>query len=145
MLVSYPALFYYDTEGSEVVPFFITFPDFTNSATQGESISDAIAMASDWLGMNVADYIENKRKLPTPSNLKSLSLEENNPYPDELKYDKGLSFKSMVMTDLSSYMDQDQLVKKTLTIPKWADKLGKELKLNFSKTLTNAILEEKIK
>ena len=92
MLVSYPALFYYDTERSEVVPFFITFPDFTNSATQGESISDAIAMASDWLGMNVADYIENKRELPTPSNLKSLSLEENNPYPDELKYDKDLSF-----------------------------------------------------
>ena len=89
MLVSYPALFYYDTEGSEVVPFFITFPDFTNSATQGESISDAIAMASDWLGMN-----------------------------------EDLSFKSMVMTDLSSYMDQDQLVKKTLT---------------------NVILEEKIK
>jgi ABC-type nitrate/sulfonate/bicarbonate transport system substrate-binding protein len=35
-----------------------------------------------------------------------------------------------------------ELIKKTLTIPKWADKAGKKLGLNFSKTLTDAILRE---
>lgn len=33
-------------------------------------------------------------------------------------------------------------MKKTLTIPKWADRLGKELHLNFSKTLTDAIADK---
>lgn len=30
--------------------------------------------------------------------------------------------------------------RKNVSIPKWADKLGKELKINFSETLTHAIL-----
>ena len=46
MLVSYPALFYKEPEGG----YFINFPDFEYSGTQGEDISDAMFMASDWLG-----------------------------------------------------------------------------------------------
>lgn len=141
MLVSYPALFYYDK--SEKVPFFVTLPDFTNSATQGLNISDAMAMASDWLGITVADYIENNHDLPKPSDIQTLSLKRNNPYPSELNYDQDLSFVSMVMVDLNGYIGSDQPIKKTLTIPKWADKLGKKLNLNFSKTLTEAIANKK--
>ncbi|GAA2843304.1 type II toxin-antitoxin system HicB family antitoxin [Pediococcus damnosus] len=142
MFASYPALFYYDK--SEKVPFFITFPDFTNSATQGTSISDAMAMASDWLGITIADSLENNRNLPKPSDIKSLSLKKDNPYPNDLKYDPALSFVSMVLVDLTGYIDSGQPIKKTLTIPKWADKLGKELKLNFSQTLTDAISNKKL-
>jgi predicted RNase H-like HicB family nuclease len=142
MLVSYPALFYYDK--SESVPFFVTFPDFKNSATQGENVSDALAMASDYLGITVADDLQNNRQLPKPTDINSLSLKDLNPYPDELNYDEELSFTSMVLVDLSDYLEDDKPVKKTLTIPTWADKLGKELKLNFSKTLTDAIAEKKL-
>lgn len=36
MLVTYPALFYYDdTDGTEAT-YFVHFPDFEYSATQGE-------------------------------------------------------------------------------------------------------------
>lgn len=45
----------------------------------------------------------------------------------------------MVTVDVSQYLGEQVPVKKTLTIPKWADRLGKELHLNFSKTLTDAI------
>lgn len=103
MLVSYPALFYYDS--SEKVPFFITFPDFKNSATQGENVTDALAMATDWLGISVADCLENGHKLPSPSSEVAVSLKQNNPYPDDLRYDLKQSFKSMVSVDIDMYLN----------------------------------------
>lgn len=142
MLVSYPALFYFDR--SEKVPFFVTFPDFTNSVTQGEDVTDALAMASDWLGINMADYLENGRKVPTPSSLEKVSLVTNNPYPDDLRYDPKLSFKSMVLVDLDDYLNGNSKVKKSVSIPKWADRTGAELKINLSRTLTEAIAKAKI-
>lgn len=142
MLVSYPALFYYDQAEKE--PFFVTFPDFENSATQGKSVADAMAMAADWLGLTVADEIENNRELPKPSAISTLSLAQDNPFPDELHYDASASFVSMVLVNLDSYLDGNVSVKKTLTIPKWANQLGNELKLNFSQTLTDAIAAQKL-
>ena len=50
MLVTYPALFYFDDTDGANAPYFVTFPDFEHSATQGENMADAMAMASDWLG-----------------------------------------------------------------------------------------------
>lgn len=145
MLVSYPALFYKDPEGG----YFINFPDFKNSATQGDDISDAMLMASDWLGLFVSDMLEDGEKLPKPSNINELSLRENDPFKEdeELKnyYIENDSFISMVFVDIEKYLDYKKLVKKTLTIPKWANDLGNRLNLNFSKVLTDAIEELAIK
>ena len=46
----------------------------------------------------------------------------------------------MVSVDLTEYLQADKPVKKTLSIPKWADDLGQKMRLNFSQTLTEAIL-----
>lgn len=79
MLVTYPALFYYDdTDGTEAT-YFVHFPDFEYSATQGEGISEALAMGSEWLGITVADLIESDGELPQPSDINSLSLIDNDP------------------------------------------------------------------
>lgn len=110
MLVSYPALFYYDS--SESVPFFITFPDFKNSSTQGKNVTDAMAMATDWLGINGADYLENGHIIPAPSALAAISLKQNNPYPNDLHYDSEQSFKSMVLVDLDAYLNGKTKVQK---------------------------------
>lgn len=142
MLISYPAMFYFTDSGT--MPFFITFPDFPNSATQGENIAEALNMATEWLGIKAADFIENNHDLPIPSDIQELNLTKNNPYPSDLIFDESKSFISMVLVDLSKYLDVNQPVKKTLTIPKWADKVGKELNLNFSQTLTDAIAEKKV-
>lgn len=142
MMISYPALFYYTT--SEKVPFFITFPDFANSATQGIDTTDALTMASDWLGINVADYLENNRPLPTASTLNEISLSKNNPYPNDLEFDSALSFKSMVFVNLDKYLNGTVKIKKTVTIPKWADRMGADLHINYSATLTEAIAQIKI-
>ncbi|MBW7491534.1 type II toxin-antitoxin system HicB family antitoxin, partial [Streptococcus pneumoniae] len=42
------------------------------------------------------------------------------------------------------YLGSQEPIKKTLTIPKWADKLGREMGLNFSQTLTDAIADKKV-
>lgn len=149
MLVTYPALFYYDDADDTSAPYFVHFPDFSDmSGTQGKDISDALEMASEWLGMNTADCIENDIDLPKPSDINSLSLVEHNPFKDdkdiELKFDTKKSFVSMVCVDVNKYLGNQEPVKKTLTIPRWADKLGRELGLNFSQTLTEAIVERKI-
>ncbi|AGL48239.1 TPA: type II toxin-antitoxin system HicB family antitoxin [Streptococcus suis] len=148
MLVTYPALFYYDDTDGASAPYFVTFPDFEHSATQGEDMANAMAMASDWLGIHLADYIENGRDIPTPTPINTLSLADNNPFHDdediELIYDPSKSFISMVMVDVAEYLGSQEPIKKTLTIPRWADTLGRELGLNFSQTLTDAIADKKI-
>lgn len=141
MLVSYPALFYKDPEGG----YFVHFPDIENSATQGDNISDAMFMASDYLGMFLSDCIENQININKPSDINNLSLKENYPFKDdeELKnyYSFDDSFISMVAVDVEKYLSYNKSVKKTLTIPKWANDLGNRMNLNFSKVLTNAIKE----
>ncbi|WOO58424.1 type II toxin-antitoxin system HicB family antitoxin [Streptococcus pasteurianus] len=148
MLVTYPALFYYDDTDGASTPYFVTFPDFEHSATQGEDMADAMAMASEWLGINLADYIENGRDIPVPTAINTLSLVDNNPFRDdkdiELVYNPSKSFISMVVVDVAEYLGSQEPIKKTLTIPRWADTLGRDLGLNFSQTLTDAIADKKI-
>lgn len=149
MQINYPALFYYDkSDASQNDNYFVYFPDFRGSGTQGFDITDAMTMASDYLGIIASSIIESTESLPTPSNINQLSLIKNNPFINDsevtLQFSKEKSFISMVMVNLSDYLSTDDSVKKTLTIPKWADQLGKEMHINFSKTLTEAIAKNKL-
>ncbi|MFD1126411.1 type II toxin-antitoxin system HicB family antitoxin [Lentilactobacillus raoultii] len=141
MYIAYPALFYYDSE--ESIKYYVYFPDFGSSGTQGTNVADAMKMAADWLGIVAADYLDNGHELPASSNLNDVSLANDNPFKQEpdftLTYDPNRSFKSMVPVDLEKYLNNNKPVKKTLTIPKWADTMGKKKKVNFSKLLTEAI------
>lgn len=143
MLVTYPAFFYYDN--SESVNYFVYFPDFKGSGTQGTDIPDAMLMASDWLGLTLSSLIEAGEPLPTPSAVNDLSLVADDPFKDDsdftTNYDLSQSFLSLVAVDISKYLSEKDPVKKTLTIPKWADQAGKKFRINFSKTLTEAIAE----
>lgn len=141
MLVTYPALFYYDK--NETTHFFVYFPDFEYSATQGDDVTDAMRMASEWLGLTTSSIIEDGNSLPTPTPINQLSLVDNDPFKDDPdftnSYDLDQSFISMVMVDVAHYLGDMEPIKKTLTIPKWADVAGKKMRLNFSQTLTEAI------
>lgn len=141
MLASYPALFYKDPKGG----YFIHFPDFDSPGTQGDDISDAMFMASDWLGIALSDKLEEGKDFPKASKINDLSLDNDNPFKDddELKnyYTSKDSFISMVFVDVESYLDYNKLIKKTLSIPQWANDYGNRKSLNFSKVLTKAIEE----
>lgn len=127
MLKVYPAIFEKDKLG-----YGIFFPDVENAVTQGESIEDGLVMASDALGIMLASYLEKSEALPAPTPI------------EDVKVEKG-QFVTLVSVDLTEYLEMNEPIKKTLQIPKWADKIGIDMKLNFSKTLTEAIAEKATK
>lgn len=141
MRITYPALFYYDE-----VSYYVYFPDFGGAGTQGDSISDAMGMAEDWLGITAADIVQNGVKLPLPTQINKLSLTADSPFKEDpngdIEFDQEQSFISMVTIEIDNYLTSDKLLKKTLTIPEWADVLGKKMNLNFSQTLVSAIAEK---
>ena len=118
MFISYPACFYYSQ--TEDVPFFVTFPDFQNSATQGNDITDALVMASDWLGLRVADDLAEKRDIPAPTAINELSLVKDNPNFEVGEFDPKRSFISMVLVDLNEYLNEAKLAN-SITQPKLTD------------------------
>ncbi|KAA9220467.1 MULTISPECIES: type II toxin-antitoxin system HicB family antitoxin [Aerococcus] len=140
---SYPALFYFDKEFDG---YFISFPDLNDGATQGESISDALYMASEYLGIVLGDALESNKKIPQPSNINDLSLIENYPFKEDTDwqddYDMGKSFISMVVTDVSEYLNLDELVDVSLSIPRWAESLAILDEFDLSKLLTEAISDK---
>ena len=142
MLVSYPAIFYYSPEEKG---YYVYIPDIEGSGTQGDSIDEALLMASDYLGIMASSIIENGDSLPKKSAISELSIDDNFPFKDDPEfdgyYDYSKSFISLVYVDLKDYLGSQELVKKTLSIPKWSNDLGNKLNLNFSKLLTEAIVD----
>lgn len=141
MLVSYPAIFYYCPEEDG---YYINFPDIEGAGTQGDSIEDALYMASEYLGIMASSILENGGKLPKKSNINEISVVEDFPFKDEDEfvgyYDLDKSFISLVYVELDDYFGSQELIKKTLSIPKWTNDFGKKMNLNFSKLLTDAII-----
>lgn len=142
MLVSYPAIFYYTPEEEG---YYVYFPDIEGAGTQGDTIEDALFMASEYLGIVASDIVESEGKLPNKSSIKKLSIVDDFPFKDDeefnVYYDEEKSFISMVYVDLTDYFASKELVKKTLSIPKWSNDLGNKLNINFSKILTDAIVQ----
>ena len=69
----YPAILHSADEGG----YWITFPDFPECMTQGETLDDSYANALDALGLCIADYHKNCIVLHVASDPKSFSLDEN--------------------------------------------------------------------
>lgn len=140
MLVTYPACFYFDkkTQG-----YYVYFPDLKSSGTQGSDLNEAMVMASEYLGMYVASLVEDVETVPKPSAINEIDLSIAFPFTDDAElvasYELSKSFVSMVVTNVEEYLDAQELVKKTLTIPKWANDLAVRKGYNFSKILTDAI------
>lgn len=120
----YPAIFQVETQG-----YSVFIPDIPGCMTQGDTMEEALAMAQEAIGLMLegvapADY-------PAASLPQALALEKDQfalmvPF-DKLAYDKKYNQKS---------------VKKTLSLPKWLNTLGKERNVNFSNLLQNALMRE---
>ena len=104
MLVSYPAIFYYSPEEKG---YYVYMPDIGGAGTQGNSIEEALLMASDYLGIMASSIIEGGDTLPKQSAISDLSIEDNFPFKDDDDfdgfYDYSKSFVSLVYVDLKDY------------------------------------------
>ena len=131
MKLIYPAIFKQEDIGYSVV-----IPDLLGCCTQGDTLEEAIEMAEDdalgWL----LTALEENENIPEASEIRDIDLESE----DE--------FVSLLLLDLSAYSEKyssRKSVKKTLTIPFWLNERAEKLKVNFSKTLQDALILKVIK
>ncbi|HJD15648.1 type II toxin-antitoxin system HicB family antitoxin [Enterococcus cecorum] len=125
MIKVYSAVFEQDPVG-----YGIYFPDIEGAVTQGTTIEEGIDNASDALGMMLADLIENEIPLPQPTNI------------NEIKIDENTQFKTLISVDLADYLKETKLDKKTVKIPHWLNVRAIKANVNFSKTLSDALIEK---
>lgn len=125
MFKVYSAVFEQDPVG-----YGIYFPDIEGAVTQGTTIEEGIDNASDALGMMLADLIENEIPLPQPTNI------------NEIKIDENTQFKTLISVNLADYLKETKLDKKTVKIPHWLNVRAIKANVNFSKTLSDALIEK---
>jgi Uncharacterized conserved protein len=125
LLVAYPAIFHPEENGG----YFIEFPDIDGAFTgiNENNLAFGLEMAEEVLGMVLADYIESAEKIPEPSTIANVEKTTND-------------LVTLVKVDMEKYFKDISPIKKTLSIPKWADEMGKRSGVNFSRLLTDAIV-----
>lgn len=137
MLSMYPAVFYKNDLGG----YTVIFPDLKYAITEGKDEFEAMEMAVDCLAGYLYTSLIDEEEIPKPSDLQDIDLK------DFLK-DKDTNikeaFKTLVSVDVEEYakLHFKKSVRKTLTIPAWLEKEAREAKINFSKTLQEALMKK---
>lgn len=123
----YPALFHQAEEGG----FWISFPDFPECLTQGDTMEEAYEMAVDALGLCITDLANRNHPLPQPSDFSSI-----HPEPDSVLL--------VVEFDMLAYKKRtdSSAVKKTLSIPAWMNEEALSMGINFSQVLQEALMQK---
>lgn len=112
------------------VGYTVYIPDFDIN-TEGDSLTEAIEMARDAIGIVGVDMEDDGKKLPNPTKLNNVSA------PDG-------SFTSLVDIDFKEYRKKNDVraVRKNCTIPSWLNDEAVKAGLNFSALLQSAIKAE---
>ena len=146
MIYTYPAVFMKYKKDNH---YGIYFPDLDN-ITDGKDLNDAMFMATDLLALTLSTLIDNNRKIPFPSQLNNIKPKDiidelQNDFTDKEKKEDEISeyFVNYVSVDPIEYAKKyiNKYDKKTLTIPHWLNVKAQEKGINFSKTLTKALID----
>lgn len=140
MKVIYPVLFYEEKKGG----YSVFVPDLQNKTTCGDTLEEAMSMAEDLIAGIVLDEMEENNKIPKSSKIEDVSFEKLEKELDIENWDYISKFKTYITVDVSSFAEKwgKELIKKTVNIPKWLNTKAETLKINFSKTLEEALLEK---
>ena len=123
----YPAIFHNDEKGG----YWISFPDFPECMTQGETMGEAYEMAVEAMGLCIDDRLRNEESLPEVSAPVDYILQEGD-------------FSCLIEFDLVQYRKKHNTksVKKTLSIPEWLNEAAMEHDINFSQVLQEALMKK---
>ena len=140
MKVIYPVLFYEEKENG----YSVFVPDLDNASTCGSTLQEAMEMAEELIASVVLDLMEEDDKIPKANSIEKVSFEKLEKNLEIENWHYTSKFKTYIAVDISSYAEQwgKELVKKTVNIPKWINTKAEKLKINFSKTLEEALLKK---
>ena len=118
--IYYPAVFH-----PEEIGYSVTVPDIPGCFTQGDTLQEAVEMASDAIGLCLEGGETFKASLP-----------------NDIRCESG-EFVALIEFDQIAYFKKHdtKAVKKTLTIPSWLNSLAEEQHINFSSLLQAALKE----
>lgn len=123
---SYPIVLTPDKVG-----YVVYIPDF-NINTEGDTLTEAIEMARDAIGLMGIDMEDDKKVLPTPSNV------------DSVKKTTADDIVSFVDVDFTEYRRQNDMrsVRRNVTLPSWLDFEATRSGVNVSALLQRALKQE---
>lgn len=126
MKLTYPACFYpcIEKKGG----YTVEVPDLPGCVSEGNTLADAILMATDAASGWVLDELEDGNAVPSSSPLESI-------VPDEG------GFVNMLVLDMDSYAEKhgNKAVRKNLTIPAWLNTFAEANHINFSQVLQDSL------
>lgn len=140
MKVIYPVLFYKEKENG----YSVFIPDLDDTSTCGSTLQEAMEMSEELIASVVLDDMEENDRIPKASNIEEVSFDKLENSLNIEDWDYVSKFKTYIAVDISLYAEKwgKELVKKTVNIPKWINTKAEELKINFSKTLEEALLKK---
>lgn len=123
----YPAIFTKEAEGG----YSVSFPDVKGCYTQGETLTEALEMAEDVLGLMLCTYEDKKIEIAVPTDIHDIHVESNQTV-------------SLVLCDTVKIRKEidNRAVKKTLSISQWLNTMAEERNINFSQILQKALKAE---
>lgn len=128
MKLTYPACFYPCKTKDE--GYTVEIPDLPGCVSEGDSLADAINMATDAASGWILDELEDGNDIPIATSMKQIT-------PDE-----GGSV-AMLLLDIDEYEKKNgkKAVRKNLTIPAWLDTFAERNNINFSQVLQGALVD----
>lgn len=126
MKLTYPACFYPDEERPGA--YAVVVPDLPGCVSGGDTLADAILMATDAASGWVLDELEDGKPAPKASPVESVT-----PDPG--------GFVSMLVLDMDAYAERygEKAVRKNLTIPAWLNTFAENSHINFSQVLQDSL------
>lgn len=123
---SYPIILMPDKVG-----YVVYVPDF-NINTEGDTLTEAIEMARDAIGVVGIDMEDDGESIPEPTAI------------SEVKADSATYIVTLVDVDFAEYRRKNDMraVKKNCTIPSWLNFEAEKAGVNFSAILTAALKSE---
>ncbi len=123
---SYPIILTPDKVG-----YVVYIPDF-NINTEGDTLTDAIEMARDAIGIMGIDMEDDKKELPIPTSL------------GDLKKTSSSDIISLVDVDFTEYRRQNEqrMVRRNVTLPSWLNYEAEKSGVNVSAILQRALKNE---
>lgn len=126
MKLTYPACFYpcEDKENG----YTVEVPDLPGCVSEGDTLADAILMATDAASGWVLDELEDGNPVPQSS------------APENITPDQG-GFVTMLVLDMDAYAEKygTKAVRKNLTIPAWLNTFAEKNGINFSQVLQDSL------